>query len=389
MTGEIARVLVVDDDKVNRMMLSHALRQEGYEAVASGGGQEALELVEAEPFDVVLLDVLMPDMDGFEVLGSIKSNPRLRHLPVIMISGLEDTDGVVRCIELGAEDFLPKPFDPVLLRARMNAGLAKKRIHDLQIAYQESMKNHADELERLNAELNRRVEEQVTQLQRLSRLRRFLSPHLAEAIVSSGDESILEVHRRQIAVAFFDLRGFTGFSETSAPEEVMGVLDQFHAALGALVPRFEATVGYFAGDGIMVFFNDPLHCEDPALRAVQMAAALQEDIVALRADWRRTKDIDLRCGVGIALGYATLGQLGFEGRYDYSAIGPVVNLASRLCDQARGEDGDILLDQAAYNAVEGVVKVDPLGPVELKGFTRARSAYRLLALHAPDGAGGP
>ena len=378
MTEGAARVLVVDDDKLNRMMLSQGLQQAGHQAVTADDGEQALERLQAEPFDLVLLDVLMPGMDGFEVLSFIKGHPDLRHLPVIMISGLEDMEAVARGIELGAEDFLPKPFDPLLLQARINAGLAKKRFHELEWEYHHAVERHASELETLNSELNNRVEEQVSQLERLGRLRRFLSPQLAEVIISSGDDTLLQPHRRQIAVLFCDLRGFTAFSETSAPEEVMSVLGQFHAVFGPLVTRFEATVGHFAGDGIMVFFNDPIPCPDPATRAVGLAAALRDEMTDLLARWAK-QDYDLDFGVGITLGYATLGQVGFEGRYDYTPIGPVVNLASRLCDLARG-GGDILLDQVAYAAVEDAVDVEPLGHFPLKGFSRPRSVYRVLTL---------
>lgn len=385
MTATQGAVLVVDDDRMNRMMLCHTLAQQGYRAATAEDGKQALEMLEAERFDAVLLDVVMPGMDGFQVLEYMKRHHQLRHVPVMMISGLDDMEGVIRCIEMGAEDFLPKPVDPVLLRARINAGVAKKRLHDLEEEHQATVLQHAAELEELTRQLNSRVEQQVAQLDRLGRLRRFLSPPLVELIVSSGDESLLEAHRCQIAVLFCDLRGFTAFSETSAPEEVMGVLSAFHAVFGSLVHRFEATVGFFAGDGIMVFFNDPIPCPDPAVRAVRMAAALREEMGDLLARWRK-QDYDLDVGIGIALGYATLGQTGFEGRYDYTAVGPVVNLASRLCDQARG-GGDILLDQIAYNAVETLVEVEPLGQFTLKGFSRPRSAYRFLSLRQPDYAG--
>jgi len=327
---------------------------------------------------VVLLDVLMPGMDGFEVLERMKADDALRHIPVILISALDDLQGIVRGIQKGAEDYLPKPFDPLLLRARLNASLARKRLHDLESEYGETMRGHAAQLERLNAELTSRVEEQVGQLQRLGRLRRFLSAPLAELMVSAGEESMLQPHRRQISVLFCDLRGFTAFSEISDPEQVMTVLGEFHQIFGSLVRRFEATVGAFAGDGVMIFFNDPVPCPTPAVRAVQFAMALRDDMAPSLAGWRR-QDFDLDFGVGVSLGYATLGQVGFEGRYDYTAIGPVVNAAARLCDQARG-GGDVLVDQAAYATVEHLVKAEPLGQMALKGFSRPRTVHRILGL---------
>jgi adenylate cyclase len=301
---------------------------------------------------------------------------------VIMVSAVDDMAGVVRGIEMGAEDYLPKPVNPVLLRARINACLTRKRLHDLEIEYHQTVQRQAAELEELNRELSSRVQEQVEQLERLSRLRRFLSPQLAELVVSSGDETLLEGHRRQIAVMFCDLRGFTAFSETAAPEQVMGVLEEFHSTFGALVRRFEATVGFFAGDAIMVFFNDPIPCPDPAARAVRLACAVRSEMAGPLSGWQKL-DYDLDFGIGIALGYATLGQMGFEGRYDYTAIGPVVNLAARLCDQAR-DGADVLIDQLAHAAVEDLVEAEPLGRFDLKGFARPRSAYRILGLRQPD-----
>lgn len=383
MTEARASVLVVDDDRMNRMMLVRSLEQDGYSAASAESGERALEMLEAGAYDLVLLDVLMPGMDGFEVLEHLKGDETLRHIPVIMVSALDDVQGIARGIRKGAEDYLPKPFDPLVLRARVDSSLARKRLHDLELEHREATRQHAAQLEKLNAELRCRVEEQVGQLQRLGRLRRFLSPQLAELVVSAGEDSMLDAHRRQISVLFCDLRGFTAFSETSAPEQVMAVLATFHETFGSLVRRFDATVGAFAGDGVMIFFNDPIPCADPAVRAVQLAVALRDDMEPVLAEWQR-QDCHLDFGVGISLGYATLGQVGFEGRYDYSAIGPVVNLASRLCDQARA-GGDVLVDQAAYATVEHLVEAEPLGQLELKGFSRPRSVHRIIRIRPEEG----
>ncbi len=210
-----------------------------------------------------------------------------------------------------------------------------------------------------------------------SLLRRFLSPQLADLIVTSGDRSILQNHRRNIAVLFCDLRGFTSFAEGVEPEEVMTLLGQFHAVLGELVNEFEATVGHFAGDGLMVFFNDPVPCPDPAQRAVRLAVALREQMVALTTSWqRRGHNVDV--GVGIALGYATLGEIGFEGRVDYGAIGSVVNLASRLCDEA--QPGQILISRPAFAEVEEVVEAEALADLTLKGFPRPVPVLNVVRL---------
>jgi class 3 adenylate cyclase/CheY-like chemotaxis protein len=391
MTTDRGVVMVVDDDRMTRTLLVHGLNRAGYDTVTAESGEQALALLsephdaDAKLIDVVLLDVVMPGMDGFAVLERLKADPRTRFLPVIMVSAVDDVAGVVRGIEVGAEDYLTKPVDPVLLRARVNASLARKRLHDLEVEYHRTVTAHAADLEQINAELERRVQEQVGELERLGRLRRFLSPQLAELVVSSGDETILAVHRRQIAVLFCDLRGFTAFSETAAPEQVTAVLEEFHTTFGALARQFEATVGFFAGDAVMVFFNDPLPCSEPAARAVELACALRAAMTGPLRTWRRL-DYELDFGIGIALGYATLGQMGFEGRYDYTAIGPVVNLASRLCDQAR-DGADVLIDQLAHAAVEDLVDVEPLGRFTLKGFTRPRAAYRVVGLRGPDADG--
>jgi class 3 adenylate cyclase len=295
-------------------------------------------------------------------------------MPVIVISAMDDLDSAVRCIEMGAEDYLPKPFDAVLLRARLNACLTRKRLYD-------TVQQQADELESLNRDLAERVAAQVGQLERLGRLRRFLPSQLAELIVSSGHEDFLEPHRRKIAVLFCDLRGFTAFSETADPEEVMAVLEEFHGLFGLMVRRYEATVGGFGGDSVMVFFNDPVPCDNAAAQAVCLAVDLRHEMAELCDRWRK-RDIELDFGVGIALGYASLGQVGFEGRYDYTPIGPVVNLAARLCDHARTHPGTILLDQLAFAALEELVDVEPIGPLALKGFTRTRSVYRVVGLRA-------
>jgi len=376
---ELGRILIVDDDRMNRMLLSRTLERDGHTTASAESGEQALKMLGQAPYDVVLLDVVMPEMDGFEVLARVKGDPQTRHLPVIMISAVDDMAEIVQGIQNGAEDYLPKPFDAVLLSARIRASLARKRLHDLEMQYRAEIREHALTLEQLNRELTRRVQEQVDELNRLNRLRRFLSPQLAELVVSAGEESLLEPHRREISVLFCDLQGFTSFSEISAPEQVVSVLGEFHENFGALVRAFNATVGFFAGDGLMVFFNDPIPCPDPAARAMRMATALRTSMAGTLAGWRR-REYDLDFRTGIAFGYATLGQMGFEGRNDYTAVGPVVNMAARLCDLGFG-GGDILADQASYSAVEHLVHAEPLGLVNLKGFSRPRSVYRILEMH--------
>jgi adenylate cyclase len=221
------------------------------------------------------------------------------------------------------------------------------------------------------------VRTQLDELERLQRLRRFLSPQLANAVVSAGDESILRSHRRQVTMFFADLRGWTTFVDSVEPEELMRVLGEFHGVIGGLVRRFDATVGFIEGDGVQLFFNDPIQMPDHALRAVHLGCALREEMAELTAVWRK-RGYDLDFGAGIALGYATCGEVGFESRSDYAAIGAVTNLASRLADEATA--GQILISQRLYAEVEDEVEAEPAGEFTLKGFRRPVAAFNVIAV---------
>jgi adenylate cyclase len=363
-------VLVVDDVEVNRDMLCTLLQADGHKTTVAENGRRALESIKANPCDLVLLDIMMPEMDGYQVLEYLKSDTSLRDIPVIVLSALEEMSSVIKCIELGAEDYLPKPFDPVLLRARIGACLEKKRLRDQEVRL-------LKQLEDWNKNLEQRVQHQVTQLERLSRLKRFFSPQLAELIVSGGAEDPLRTHRREVAVVFLDLRGFTAFAETAEPEEVMGVLREYHAHMGKLILEHEGTLEHFAGDGMMVFFNDPVPIPNPAERAIRMALDMRDAVENLTVKWRKL-GYELGFGVGIAQGYATIGTIGFEGRLDYGAIGTVINLASRLCDEAK--PGHIVIPQRLLGIVEELVEVEAAGELALKGFHRPIPAYNILQL---------
>jgi len=353
-------ILVVDDNEENRDMLARRLERQGYEVLTAAGGRAALDTLGARALDLVLLDVMMPDLDGYAVLQRLKADPALRDIPVLMISALDDLDSVVRCIQLGADDYLGKPFDPVLLQARIGACLEKKRLHDQE-------ERHRRELAEWNETLERRVAEQVGQLERLGRLKRFFSPQLAELIVAGGADDPLRTHRRDVAVVFLDLRGFTAFAETAEPEEVMGVLREYHAEMGRLILEHEGTLERFTGDGLMIFFNDPVEVPNAAERAVRMAVAMRDSVAGLAAGWRK-RGWELALGVGIAQGYATIGAIGFEGRWDYGAIGTVTNLAARLCGEAKG--GQVLISSRVAAAVEGLIDAEELGALALKGLSR-------------------
>jgi class 3 adenylate cyclase/CheY-like chemotaxis protein len=365
-----AKVLVVDDMEMNRDMLCTLLEADGHKTAVAENGRLALEKIESNPYDLILLDVMMPEMNGYQVLEHLKSDYALRDIPVIVLSALDEIGSVVRCIELGAEDYLPKPFDPVLLRARIGACLEKKRLRDQEVRLRA-------ELEEWNKTLELRVQKQLEQLERLERLKRFFSPQLAELIVAGGAEDPLKTHRREVTVVFLDLRGFTAFAETAEPEEVMGVLREYHAAMGKLILEHEGTLERFTGDGMMVFFNDPVEVANPAERAIRMALAMRERVKELTVKWRKL-GYELDFGVGIAQGYATIGGIGFEGRWDYGAIGTVTNLASRLCGEAK--PSQILVSQRLLGTVEELVEVEPVGELSLKGFYRLVTAHNILRM---------
>ena len=362
-------LLLVDDLPQNIRLLEAVLAPRGYAIVKAESGREALEKVTAEPVDLVLLDILMPEMDGYAVCRALRDDPATQFLPVVMVTASGDQEKVA-AIEAGADDFITKPFDQAELVARVSSLLRIKRYHD-------TIEAQAAELAEWNRELERRVTEQVEQLERLGRLRRFLSPQVAELVVSSGDETFLESHRREITVVFCDLRGFTAFAETVEPEDLMLVLNQYHAALGDLIHRFEGTLERFAGDGLMVIFNDPLPCPDGPRRAVRMAVAMRGRVTQLVEEWSR-QGHELDFGVGIAQGHATLGQIGFEGRSDYTAIGSVTNLAARLCGVAAPRQ--ILISQRVYTAAEDIVVADSVGELALRGFSRPARAYNVVGL---------
>ena len=363
------RILVVDDNATNRDIITTRLETHGYETLQAANGEEALAAVKQHRPDLVLLDVMMPKVDGIEACRRLKGDATLPFLPIILVTAKVDSKDIVAGLDAGADEYLTKPVDQAALVARVRSVLRVKALHD-------QVQAQAADLATWNRTLEQRVTEQVAEIERIGRLKRFLPPQIAQ-LVSSGDEGVLESHRREVTVVFCDLRGFTAFAESAEPEEVIAVLRDYHNALGTLIDRFEGTVERFAGDGIMVLFNDPLPCETPWARAVQMAVAMRDEIAKLAANWR-THGHDLGFGIGIAHGFATLGCIGFEGRFQYSATGTVANLASRLCDQAR--NGQILVDAKVRTEVESLAELEPIGELELKGFRRPVKAFNVRGL---------
>lgn len=363
-----AKVLVVDDNPLNVKMLADILAFNNYQVVKAGGGREALAQVQAEQPDIVLLDVMMPDLDGYSVCTAIRGNPDTAMLPVVMVTALDPREERVKGVEAGADDFLSKPVNQHELLARVRSLLRIKAYHD-------QVQAQARELQEWSRTLERRVEEGVQQVERLSRMKRFLSPQIAELVVGAG--ASLKTHRSEITVVFLDLRGFTALTETADPEEVLQVLRDYHGAMGKLIMAYQGTLEGFAGDGIMIFFNDPLPVDNPAEQAVRMCIEMQARFAQLMQGWSKVGH-DLGLGIGIAQGFATLGVIGFEGRQDYGAIGMVCTLARRLCDEARS--GQILVAQRVLGQVENLVLAQPAGDLHLKGFHKPVPAFNVTGL---------
>ena len=361
------KVLVVDDTPVNVKLLGDLLGVKGYSVTTAQSGEEALAKLAHDVPDIVLLDVMMPGLSGYDVCRRIREDSRTALLPVVMVTSLDPQQERIHGIEAGADDFLSKPINQPELFARVRSLLRIKSLQD-------EVRRQAEALKQWNAKLEDRVRDQVAELQRLSQLKRFFAPAVAEAIVNAGEQSILAPHRREICYVFVDLRGFTAFTDSAEPEEVQAVLHDYHAAMGRLITEHEGTLDRFAGDGILVFFNDPLPIPEPGKRAARMALAMRAAFGGLRERWLES-GYDLDLGIGIARGYATLGAFGFEERFDYSAIGGVVNLAARLCGEAKA--GEILIDQRTRAALGDTFMVEPVRKMVLKGFVQPVTAYAL------------
>jgi adenylate cyclase len=367
---EKARILVVDDTAANVRLLEQVLLLAGYEVVTAASGEEGLaKVVFAKP-DIVLLDVVMPEMSGYEVCRALRANPATALLPVVMVTALDPETERVKGIEAGADDFLSKPINQPELLARVKSLLRIRALH-------RKIEDQAAQLVDWNAKLEQRVAEQMVQLERLARLKRFLSPKVAEMIVAGQLDDPLATRRKEVTIMFVDLRGFTGFSENAAPEDVLAVLRQYHATIGRLVGEHDGTIEHFAGDGVMLIFNDPQPLPDPAFSAVSMAVALRDEVQGLAQEWSKL-GYTLGCGIGIAQGFATIGTIGFPGRQDYGVVGAVNNLAARLC--ARAESGSVLVSKRVHGRVEGRVVAEPVEALALKGFASPIPAYNVLSM---------
>ncbi len=366
------RILVVDDNQTNIKIVQTRLVSEGYDIVTAVDGEEALAVAHGQHPDLILLDIMMPKLDGLEVCRRLRADPQFPYTPIILVTAMADTKDIIAGLDAGGDEYLTKPIDHGALVARVRSMLRIKTLHD-------RVEKLAAEVSQWNASLEQRVAQQVAELERVSKLRRFFSPQLAEAILSGGADDPLKSHRRDITVVFCDLRGFTAFAELSEPEEVMGVLREYHAATGELILQAEGTLERFTGDGMMIFFNDPVPVHDATVRAVRMAVAIRDRVGEMSRGWA-ARGYELSHGIGIAQGYATLGAIGFEGRWDYAAIGNVTNLAARLCSEAGG--GKVLVDRKIMAMVEGLVEAEEVGPLNLKGISQPVPAFSVTGFKA-------
>jgi adenylate cyclase len=375
MTTRPAWILVVDDDAVSRTMLTRLLEQEGHRVDTAADGRQALERLHADPFDLALLDVLMPELDGYEVLAHMKDDEVLRHIPVLMITALDDVRSAVRCIEMGADDYLPKPFDPIVLQARIKASLTKKRMHDLE-------SEHLDEMARLNRRLEARIEEQMAELVRTGELSRFLPQQVAEGLLGGQLEPDEAFERRKITALFADMVGFTDLSESLEPEELAPLLNEYLREMTALAVAHGGALDNFIGDGLMVVFGAPSSTEETvqALAAIRTALSMRAHARELAARVReRGLPAELNIRIGINTGYCTVGVFGSDVMRAYKAVGFAVNIASRL--QSEADPGSILCGFRTYALIEARVRAVRLEPLVVKGATRPIEAWEILEFH--------
>jgi class 3 adenylate cyclase len=337
-------VLVVDDNADMRSYVERILRKD-YRIVLAKDGAEAFEQAQRQHPELIVTDVMMPKMSGHDLLQAVRHHKALRSVPIIFLTARAGTEARVESLDAGADDYLSKPFDELELLARVG-----------------------------NLIRTRAQERELVQLQK-EKISRFLPPNLADLIMSGEHDDFLRGHRQEISVLFIDLRGFTAFVELAAPEEVMTVLREYQAVMGRLVSEYGGTLERFVGDAVMVYFNDPLPCPNHAQQAVKLAVAMRQAVESLRHEWK-SHGIDLGAGIGIATGYATIGAIGFEGRKDYAAIGPVTNLAARLCSEA--QHGQILISDRVISCVKGLVTMESIGELKLKGVQKPVAVAQVI-----------
>jgi class 3 adenylate cyclase/CheY-like chemotaxis protein len=352
-------LFVVDDTQFN-IDLIEATLSDTYIVKSSLDGESALLAIEAQHPDLILLDIMMPGMDGYEVCKQLKNNLKTKDIPVIFLTAKSDVDDETRGFDLGAVDYISKPLSIPILMARIKTHLA--------------FHTAVRQLAELNQTLEMRVSDGVARIERLDQLRRFFSPAIVDLLLTDKADEYLRARRREIVVVFLDLRGYTAFTETHGPDAVMRALNEFHIAMGKIIMAYDGTVERFTGDGMMIFFNDPIEIANPAERAVKMAIDMQKRMIQIDDEWQQ-RGHDMKMGIGITQGYATLGAIGFEGRRDYTAIGSVVNLAARLCGQAAG--GEILCDEVVEGHIRGQISVSMIPELMLKGYAKPVKTFKI------------
>ena len=353
-----SKILVVDDNKQNAELLEFHLADD-YEVLKAYNGEEALQKVKADPPDLILLDVMMPGLDGYEVCQRLKEKEETKFIPVVMVTALKEKEERIKGLEAGADDFLTKPVDSSELLARVKSLLRIKHLHD--------------ELSEINQSLEQKVKEQVEQIQNLSRLKQYFSPQLAESLIH--DENIGKVRRKNLTIFFIDIRDFTSLSEKMEPEELLNLLNGYFSEMTQIIFDHGGTVGKFMGDGIMGFFGDPEECPDHSQRAIKMALKMQERVKELNEKSFFWGDFPLSIGIGINTGYVTVGDVGPENHRDYTVIGRHVNLAARLESEAK--PGQILISQRTYNLVKSTIEAEKMREIAMKGFESPVPVYKV------------
>ena len=375
-----ASVLVVDDSRTMRLSLTRALNELGFDNIKEAkNGRQALELVLKEPFDLMLLDMEMPEMNGMEVLLALKNNPQLGGLPVIVISGADQIENAVRCIEAGAEDYLPKPFNPTLLRARATSSIEKKRLRDLDRVRLTQLQTEKDRTEAAN----KLVTEKNQILENLSsKLSKYLSPQIYQSIFKGEQNVEIFAKRKKLTICFTDIAGFTETTDNLESEELTNVLNHYLTEMSVIALQHGATIDKFIGDAMLLFFGDPESkgVAEDAKACVLMAIAMQRRMRELEQEWRNRGLLrPFRIRIGITTGFCTVGNFGSRDRMDYTIIGNEVNLAARL--QSATEPGSILLSHETNALVQGLVMTEEQPPITVKGFPKPISGYKLVGTY--------
>ena len=373
-------LLVVDDQPMNVDILCSRLAVHGYEMLTAHTGAEALAVATTQQPDLLLLDVMLPTLDGLAVCRQLKAEPSLPFLPIIMVSAKTAVPDILAGLEAGADDYLPKPVDHTVLVARVQALLRLKARHDLVQAHATALAAQAAQSDAWSRTLAQGVQAQVMEIERLGRLKRFVAPQLADVVVAVGGAPLLQRQQREVTVVCCALQGFPACAATAPPERAVAVLGDYHTVLGQQIVQWEGTVEQFAGARVRVVFNAPLPCCDPAVRAVRMAVAMRDQLAPVRDRWR-AQQYALDLGIGIAQGEATLGLLSCAGRVDYATLGPVTDLARGLCDAA--QPGQMLLSAPVGAAVAGLIDVAPVPPLTLPGCPDPGVVMQVLDVRPP------